>query len=77
MKWKTFWQILVLIISTAIVFYIVYPKYYIYKRVMVNKITGQCRTIFGTYKKTQQESTQAETDKSARGFKKFIPQSNQ
>lgn len=43
MKWKTVGQIILLLIIGAIIFYLLYPKWYFYPRVSVkaNKITGQ------------------------------------
>ncbi|MBU0569040.1 flagellar basal body-associated FliL family protein [bacterium] len=42
MKWKTFLQIVLLMIVAAVIFYVVYPKYY-WKTTLVrgNKITGR------------------------------------
>jgi hypothetical protein len=44
MKWKTFFQIILLIIFAAVVFYILFPKFYFYptrSSLRANKITGK------------------------------------
>lgn len=43
MKWKTFFQIILLIIFAAVVFYIVFPKFYFHPTapIRANKMTGK------------------------------------
>lgn len=41
MKWKTFFQIILLIAFAVVVFYMVYPKYATRKGVVYNRITGR------------------------------------
>ncbi|MBA7620796.1 hypothetical protein ES703_28151 [subsurface metagenome] len=44
MKWRTFFQIILLIIFAAVVFYIAFPKFYFYPTaptLRANKITGK------------------------------------
>lgn len=45
MKWKTFLQIILLIIFAAVVFYIVYPKWYFSTYSKGNKITGRVEDL--------------------------------
>ena len=56
MKWKTFFQVTILIVITAAIFYVVCPKYYFYAKegsgIRANHITGKVELYSSDHWKT-------------------------
>jgi hypothetical protein len=69
MKWKTFWQIIILVIFTAVAFYIAYPKYSYKPPFKINKITGRSYR----FDADQQKWVEINTGKPLQGFLKLMP----
>ncbi len=67
MKWKTFWQIVLLMIIAGAIIYIISPKYYFKTPIKGNKITGKVMGL------DEQWSLFGKTD-IKKGFERLAPE---